>query len=105
MPVRVPPPSLPDGLSWSSGKGTIHLRMQDRIVARAEPRGSAWLITANLHTASTPAELVTCIAPNRLRAQRWLVNWATTRLRKPVAAADAGAGLPPAAPAGSSEAA
>jgi hypothetical protein len=80
MTVRVPPPALPDGLSWSSGKGTVHLRMHDQIVARAEPRGSAWLITANLHAANQPTDLVTCIAPNRLRAQRWLAQWATTRL-------------------------
>lgn len=80
MTVRIPPPALPDGLSWSSGKGTIHLRMHDDIVARAEPRGSAWLITANMHAAGGAEDLVTCIAPNRLRAQRWLAQWARTRL-------------------------
>ena len=80
MTVRTPPPALPAGLSWSSGKGTIHLRMHEHIVARAEPRGTAWLVTANMHAASDPGELVTCIAPNRLRAQRWLAQWARTRL-------------------------
>ncbi|HLM52916.1 MAG TPA: hypothetical protein VK325_04845 [Pseudoxanthomonas sp.] len=88
MAVQIPPPALPVGLSWSSGKDTIHLRMHDHIVARAEPRGTAWLITANMHAASGQGNLVTCIAPNRLRAQRWLAQWARIRLCRKTASGD-----------------
>ena len=80
MANRSPAPTLPAGLTWTNGKGTLHLRWHGRIVGRAERRGVVWWITANLHASDAPANWVTCIAPSRLRAQRWLLAWAQRHL-------------------------